>query len=146
MYLLKMLGRYLLGQNCLHLTIEQYLSSETYARKYKKLPNIVILACKNITEKLHLLKKSGPQSWLCLFTFRPIALKQLNGLSTIATVSWLGGAVVTHPLWVQDVPGSIPGSGKCFYVSLFALLLLGFYFFVKKHIICHKSLQFLLQC
>jgi len=38
---------------------------------------------------------SGPQIWLCLFTFRPIASKQLNGLTTIDTVRWLGGAVVT---------------------------------------------------
>jgi len=140
-----MLGLYLSGQNCLHLTFEQYLSSKTYSRKYERLPNIVILACKNITEKMHLLKMSGPQIWLCLFMFRPIASKQLNGLTTIDTVSWLGGAVVTHPLWVQEVPGSIPGSGKDFYVSFFALLLC-FYFFVKKHIICHKRLLFLLQC
>jgi len=41
-----MLWLYLLGQNCLHLTFEQNLSSETYSRKYEKLPNIVILACK----------------------------------------------------------------------------------------------------
>jgi len=67
-----MLGLYLLGQNCLHLTFEHYLSSETYSRKYEKLPNVVILACKSITEKMHLLKMSGPQIWLCLFTFRPI--------------------------------------------------------------------------
>ena len=133
MFILKMLSLYLLGQNCLHLTFEQYLSSETYSGKYKKLPNIVILACKNITEKMHLLKMSGPQIWLCLFTFRPIASKQLNGLTTIDTVSWFGGAVVTHPLCVQAVPGSIPGSAKGFYVSFFALLLLlCFYFFVKK--------------
>ena len=64
-----MLGLYLLGQNCLPHTFEQYLSSETYSRKYEKLPNRVILACKNITEKMHLLKMSGPQIWLCLFTF-----------------------------------------------------------------------------
>ena len=88
---------------------------------------------------------SGPQIWLCLFTFRPIASKQLNGLTTIDTLSWLGGAVVTYPLWVQEVPGSIPGSGKGFYVWFFVLLLLCFYFFVKKHIFYHKSLQFLLQ-
>ena len=96
-----MLGLYLLGQNCLHLKFEQfeqYLSSATYSRKYEKLPNIVILACKNIQEKMHLLKMSGPQIWLCLFTFRPIASKQLNGLTIIDTVSCLGGAVVTHPL------------------------------------------------
>ena len=52
--------------------------------------------------------------------------------------------MVTHPLGVQVVPGSIPVSGKCFYVSFFALLL--FLFLCQKHIICHKRLQFLLQC
>jgi len=36
---------------------------------------------------MHLLKMSGPQIWLCLFTFRPIASKQLNGLTTIDAVS-----------------------------------------------------------
>jgi len=30
---------------------------------------------------MYLLKMSGPQIWLCLFTFRSIASKQLNGLS-----------------------------------------------------------------
>jgi len=82
-----MLCLYLLGQNCLHLTFEQYLSSETYSRKYEKLPNIVILAYKIFTEKMYLLKISDPQIWLCLFTFRPIASKQLNGLTTIDTLS-----------------------------------------------------------
>jgi len=89
---------------------------------------------------------SGPQIWLCLFTFRSIASKQLNGLTTIDILSWLGGAVVTHPLWVQEVPGSIPGSIKGFYVWFFVSLLLCFYFFVQKHIIYRNILQFLLQC
>ena len=40
-----------LGQNCLHLTIDPYLRSETYSRKNEKLLNIVIHACTNITEK-----------------------------------------------------------------------------------------------
>jgi len=75
---------------------------------------------------------SGPQSWLCLFTFRLIASEQLNGLTTIDTLSWLVGAVVTHPLWVQEVLGSIPGSGKGFYVWFCVLLLLCFYFFCPK--------------
>jgi len=47
---LKMLCLYLLGQKCLHLTFKTYLSSKTYSRKYEKLPNIVIYACKIITE------------------------------------------------------------------------------------------------
>jgi len=95
---------------------------------------------------MYLLKMSCPQIWLCLFTFRPIASKQLNGLTTIDILSWLGGAVVTHPVWDQEFPGSIPGSGKGFYVWIFILLLLCFYFFVQKHIIYRKILQFILQC
>ena len=67
-----MLGRYLLGQNCLHISFEQYLSSETYSRQYEKLPNIVILACKNITEKMHLLKMSGPQIGFVYLRFDPL--------------------------------------------------------------------------
>ena len=31
--------------------------------------------------------------------------------------------MVTHPLWEQEVTGSIPGFGKGFYVSFFVLLL-----------------------
>ena len=104
---LKMLCLYLLGQNCLHLTFKPYLSRETYSRQYEKLPSIVVHACKIFLEKMYLLKMFGRQIWLCLFTFRPIASKQLNGLTTIGILSWLGGAVVTHPLWVQEVPGSI---------------------------------------
>jgi len=77
---------------------------------------------------MNLLKVCGPQILLCLFTFRHTASKQLNSLTTIATLSWLAGAVVTHPLWVQEVSGSIPDSGKGFYVLSFVLLLLSFYF------------------
>jgi len=69
------------------LTFKQHLNSETYHRKYEKLPNIVIHACKNITEKINLLKMCGPQIKLCLFTFRPIASNQLNSLTTIDTLS-----------------------------------------------------------
>jgi len=64
----------------------------------------------------------GPHIQLYLFTFRPIALKQLNSLTQIDTHNWLG-SVVTHPLWVQKLPGSIPGSGRDFYVWYFILLL-----------------------
>jgi len=79
---------------------------------------------------------SGLQIWLCLFMFRPIAPKKLNDLTTIDILSWLGGAVVMHPLWVQEV--SIPSSGKGFYVWFFVLLLLWFYFFVKNTLFVTK--------
>ena len=94
---------------------------------------------------MYLLKMSGPQIQLCLFTFRLIALKQLIGLITIHTLSWIGGAVVTNPLMVQDVPGSIPCCGKGFYVWLSCFVVVVFLLFVQKHIICNKSLHFLLQ-
>jgi len=48
---LKMLDLYLLGQNCLHLTFKPNLSSETYSRKYEKLPNIVVHARKILQKK-----------------------------------------------------------------------------------------------
>jgi len=113
---LKMLCLYLIGQTCLHLTFYPHLSSETYSCKYEKLPNTVINACNNITEKMNLLKMCGPQIGPWLFTFWHIASKQLNSLTTIVTLNWLDVAQVTHPLWVQEVPGSIPGSGRGFYV------------------------------
>ena len=88
---------------------------------------------------------SGPQTRL-LFTFRPIASTQLNNLTTTDTLSWLGGAVVTHPLWVQQFQDSIAGSGKGFYVWIFCFVIVVFLLFVQKHIISRTILQFLLQC
>jgi len=76
---------------------------------------------------------SGLQIWLCLFTFRPIASTQLNSLTTIDTLSWLGDAVVTHPLWVQEFPGSIPGSAKGFYVWFFVFVVIVFLLFLSKN-------------
>ena len=53
-------------------------------------------------------------------------------MTTSDILSWLGCAVVTHPLWVHGVSGSIPGSDKGFYVWFLVLLLLGFYFLFKN--------------
>jgi len=75
---------------------------------------------------------------LCLFTFRPIASKQLKSLTKIDTLSWLVDAVLTHPLWVQKVPGSISGSGKGFYVWFFVLLLMRFHFLSKNTLFVTK--------
>ena len=73
-----MLGVYLLGQNCLHLTFVQYLGSETYSRKYEILPNIVILACNNITEKNSFVENVWPAT-LALFIY--VFCKQTHYLS-----------------------------------------------------------------
>jgi len=96
----------------------------------------------NILQKMYLLKMSGPQIWLCLFTYRPIASKQFNGLTTIGTLSWLRGAVVTHPLWVQEIPGSIPGSSKGFYVLFFICCCVFIRFCPKKTVIVSKVCSF----
>ena len=110
--------------------------------KYEILTKIVIHACKNITELMSLLKMCGIGFvYLC---FDPLHRKQLNSLFTIVSLTWLCCTKVTHPLWVQEVPGSIPSSSKGFIVWFFVLLC--FYFFVQKHIICHNFLQFILQC
>jgi len=71
----------------------------------------------------------GLQIRLCLFTFRSIALKQLNSLTTNDTFSWLVGPEVTSGM--LEVPGSIPAHGKDFNVW-FSILLLCFYFFVQN--------------
>ena len=43
--------------------------------------------------------------------------------------------MVTHPLWVQEFPGSYPALARVFMFNiLFVLMLLCFYFFVQKHI------------
>ena len=72
-----MLCLYLLGQTCLHLTFKPYLNGETYSRKYEKLQNIVMHACKNITEKNEFVEMCSPQ----------IVSKQLNSLTAIDTLS-----------------------------------------------------------
>jgi len=85
---------------------------------------------------MYLLKISGLQIRVCLFTFRPIASKQFNSLTTIDSLSWLGGAVVTHPLWVQEVPGSTPAQ-EGFLCLIFCIVVVVFLGFVQKHIIGH---------
>jgi len=141
-----MLCLYLLGQNYLHLTFKPYLSSETYSRKTEKLPNIVFHACKILQKKMYLLKISGLQIWLCLFTFRPIASKQLNGLNTIDALSWLGGAVVTHPPLEARGPGFNPRLRQGFLCLIFCFVVVVFLLFCPKHIIYHKKFAILSQC
>ena len=64
---LKMLDLYLLGQNCLHLTFKPNLSSETYSRKYEKLPNIVVHARKILQKKCICWKcRARKFSFVCL--------------------------------------------------------------------------------
>jgi len=82
-----------------------YFNSEPYFHKYEKLQNVVIHA-KIYTEKT------------LLFMFQPFMLKQFKSLTAIDTFSSFGGLVVTHQT-VRDVPGSIHGYGKAFYLWCF---------------------------
>jgi len=47
---------------------------------------------------------------------------------------------------VEEVSGSIPGSGKGFYVVFVCFVVVVLLLFVQKLIICHNILLFLLQC
>ena len=138
-------------QNCLHLTIQRYLSSESYSHKYKKLSNIVIRARENITEKrLCSISACEPHIQLPLFIFRPITMNHLNSLTLIGTFNCLGSLQVTHYTAVRELPGSIPGSGKDIYVCCCCCCCCGcccvLTFVLSKNIICLEFLQFLLQC
>jgi len=46
--------------------------------------------------------------------------------------------VITHPLLLQEVPGSISGSGKGFLCLIFVLLLLCFYPFSQNTLFCNS--------
>ena len=132
MLVLKMLCLYVLCKNSLHLTFEPYLRSETYSRKYEKLSVIVIMHVKILSKKGNCWKCVTRKFGFVYLRFDPL---RWNSLTTIVTLSWLGGAEVTHPIWVVDAPDSIPGSGKGFYVWFFVLLLLLCFSFVctKTH-------------
>jgi len=99
----------------------------------KKLPNVVLHACKHITENMKLLKLWSPQIRLCLFMFRPMAWKQLNSLTTIITLSWLSGAEVTYPLWVRDVPVFNSRFRQGLLCLIVCFVVVAFYCFVQKH-------------
>jgi len=79
-----------------------------------------------------------PQVRLSLFKYRPIALKQLHGLTTIDTFSWLGGPKVTHQTGVRVVLDSIRGSGKGYNVFFFCFVVV-FCFYCPKHIIYYTK-------
>jgi len=133
-YTLKMLGLYFLGQNCLHLTFEQYLSSETYSRKYEKLPNIVILACKNNTEKMHLLKMSGPQKNLDWFIYISThcveTVKWLDHNRYYQLTRWWGGNA--SALGARG-PGFNPHIRQWFLCFIFCFVVVVYLLFCKKN-------------
>ena len=110
---------------------------ETNSRKYDKLPNIVIHACKNITENMYLLKMSGPQIRLCLFTFWPIASKHLNSFTTIATLSWLTaqGSGNSSAFGARGF-GFNSRFRQGFLCLYFCYVVVEFLLFAPKHIIC----------
>ena len=130
---------YLLGQNCLHLTFKPYLSSETYSRKYEKLPNIVVHACKILQKKVFV-ENVWPAN-LALFVYVLThcveAVKWLDYNRYSQLTRWCSGNA--------SALGFNPRLRRGFLCLIFVLLLLCFYFFVQKHIVYRKILQFLLQ-
>ena len=88
-------------------------------------------------------KGNHPRIQFCLFTFRPVASKQINILTTIAPLSWLGAAEVTHRLLMREVKAQLR---EGFFVWFVSFVIVVFLLFVQKHIFRHIFLQFLLQC
>jgi len=62
-------------------------------------------------------------------------VEQLNSMTRIDTLSWLGGTEVAHPLWVQEVPSSIPRLRHGFFMLSFCFVVVVCLLCVK---ICHN--------
>jgi len=137
---LKMLGLYLLGQNCLPHTFEQYLSSETYSHKYEKLPNIVILACTNITEKNAFVENVWPAN-LALFIY----------VSThcVETVKWLDyNRYCQLTRWCSGNASALGARGPGFnsrirqgflcFIFCFVVVVFFLFFYQKTHYLSQK--------
>jgi len=137
-----MLGLYLLGQNYLHLTFEQYVSSETYSRKYEKLQNIVIIACKKYYRTNAFVENVWPAS-LALFIYVSTRcvekVKWLDYNRYCQLTRWCSGNA-------SALGARVPGINSRIRQRVFMCVVVVFLLFCQKHIICHKSLQFLLQC
>ena len=133
---LKMLGLYLLGQNCLHLTFKPYLSSETDSRKYEKLPNIVIHACKNSTEKNVFDENVWPAN-LAVFIYVSI--------HCVKTVKWLDYNRYSQlTRWCSGnasalgarAPGFNPRLPQVFLCLIFCFIVVVFLLFSKNNKLC----------
>ena len=67
--------------------------------------------------------------------FRPITLKQLNSLTTIDMLSCVCGQEVTHQVTMREIPGSILGSGKDFYVCIFFVFFVAFFWSETRYML-----------
>jgi len=77
-----------------------------YSRKYEKLPNRVIHACNNNTEKMYLLKMSGPQICFCLLNVSTHSVEKVKWLDynrNSQLTWWCSGNA-----WVQEVQSPAP--------------------------------------
>jgi len=86
------------------------------------------------------LKICGPQIWLCLFMFRPIAWKQLYSLTLMDMFSCLGRREVTLQNGVREAPGLNHGSGKEVFVCFYVFLLLCDYLYFGPKIIIYINI------
>ena len=76
------------------------------------------------------------------FKFCHIALKQLNSVATIATLSWLGDAEITHLLWVQEFPVPFLAPARIFMFYFCFVIVVFLFIFSKNTFFHHKIMHF----
>jgi len=90
---------------------------------------------KILQKKMNLLKTGGPQIRICVFTFRPIASKQFNSLTTIDSPvdSVVQRLRIRFGCERSRLQFPAPAVFLCSICVVVVFLL-----FVRKHIICHN--------
>ena len=149
-----MLCLYLLGQTCLHPTFLPYLSSETYSRKYEKLPNIVVHVCSNITEKNEFVENVLPANSSLLIYVSTHCVETVKQLEYNRYSQLTGRCSVNVSVSVARGPGFNSRLRQGVLYLIFCFLVLCFYFLSKNtlHVtnycnsFCNVNLFSILYC
>ena len=131
---------YLLGQNCLHLPFNHI---EAVTHTLVNMSNCQILLSMHVKyyRKNEFVENVWPAKsalFIYILTHCVEAVKQLDCSRYSQLTRWCKGILICFGCELSRVQFPAPTR-----VFIFVLLLLCFYFFVQKHIICHIIKQFL---
>ena len=122
---------------CLHLTFNHSMNPTPVNMRSCQIQ--LFMHDKILQKKTTLLKRCDLQIQLCLFMLYLITLKQLKSLTLIDTFSCLKGREVTRQAGLREVPDSIPGYVKDFYVHICFLLSFSLKIFIYINMIIRVS-------